>query len=143
MVTKLSTAAEAMAAAGPGPRAAEVLLPRQAEFPGRSCASTHKVRAEAVSASGRSCGKMAAAVTARVVTVAFAGLASACSRSCLRVSGPGAGETGWRGEKRERGERGARGRDCLGAFGADRFFRCGECSSRFAVGEPGFGSWFR
>jgi len=31
---------------------------------------------------------------ARVVTVAFAGLASACSRSCLRVSGPGAASLG-------------------------------------------------
>ncbi|XP_021541267.1 39S ribosomal protein L21, mitochondrial [Neomonachus schauinslandi] len=37
---------------------------------------------------------MAAAVTTRVVTVAFGGLASACSRSCLRVSGPGAASLG-------------------------------------------------
>lgn len=93
LVTKLSTAAVAMAAGRPGRWAAEVQLQREAEFPGRTLCVDAQGSRKAVSASGRACGKMAAAVTTRAVTVAFGRLVSACSRSGLRASGPGAGET--------------------------------------------------
>uniref|UniRef100_A0A667HTH3 Large ribosomal subunit protein bL21m n=2 Tax=Lynx canadensis TaxID=61383 RepID=A0A667HTH3_LYNCA len=83
-----------MTAARPGPAAAEVRLRRAAGFPAGPGASTHKVRAAAASASGRGRGKMAAAMAARTVRVGLGRLASACSRSVLSASGPGAASLG-------------------------------------------------
>lgn len=62
-------------------------------------ASTHQVRAASASALGRGCRKMAAAVAASVLQGTFGRLVSAYSRSVLRTSRPGTGETrvtGWR-----------------------------------------------
>lgn len=92
LVTKLSTGVEAMAAGRPGPRAAEVRLPRAALLPAGPGASTHQARTTSASALGGGCGKMAAAVAAWALPVTFGRLASACSRSVLRASGPGAGK---------------------------------------------------
>ncbi|XP_040495510.1 39S ribosomal protein L21, mitochondrial isoform X1 [Ursus maritimus] len=83
-----------MAAGRPGRWAAEVQPQREAEFPGRTLCVDAQGSRKAVSASGRACGKMAAAVTTRAVTVAFRRLVSACSRSGLRASGPGAASLG-------------------------------------------------
>lgn len=97
MATKLSTAADAMAA-GLGPeqprtRAAEFRLPRGAVLPAGPGASTHQVRASSASGVGLGCGKMAAALAASALPVTFGRLVSACSRIVLRASGPGEGET--------------------------------------------------
>uniref|UniRef100_A0A9L0TPW3 Large ribosomal subunit protein bL21m n=2 Tax=Equus caballus TaxID=9796 RepID=A0A9L0TPW3_HORSE len=78
-----------------GPAAARAL------FAAGRGASTHQVRA--ASASGRGCGKMAAAVAAWALPVTFGRVVSACSRSIRRPPGPGAASL-WSAPRRFRSQ---------------------------------------